>query len=250
MLRAIVCDDERPALDLVVAMLEETGEVEIVAARQCVTEALEIINRGGIDLAVFDVDMPQLSGVDAARAISIDPKPLLVFATAHAEYAVDAFDIDAIDYILKPVEQARVNHAVEKAVRLHRTIGHASDGGAISAPASGAGSLPNDLLQLRDGNRFYVVPLDDIIWIEAGGDYSLIHTGEGEIVVRRTLSSLEGSLPDERFLRVHRSYIIGRAHVREVRRMAKGEAEIHLSADIVVRSGRSYREAVSSLVSG
>jgi len=231
-------------------MVGECGGGGAAAPRQCVTEALEIINRGGIDLAVFDIDMPQLSGVDAARAISVDPKPLLVFATAHAEYAVDAFDIDAIDYILKPVEQARVSHAVEKAVRLHRSIGHASHGGVISAPDSGAGKLPNDVLQLRDGSRYYVVPLDAIIWIEAGGDYSLIHTGEGEIVVRRTLSSLEGSLPAERFLRVHRSYIIARAHVREVRRMTKGEAEIHLSADITVRSGRSYREAVAGLVSG
>jgi two-component system, LytTR family, response regulator len=250
MLKTVVCDDERPALELAVAMLEETGEVEIAAACQCINEALEIINRGGIDLAVFDIDMPQISGVDAARAISVDPKPLLVFATAHAEYAVDAFDIDAIDYILKPIEQARVRHAVEKAVRLHRTIGHASDGDAISAPAPGTGSAPAHALQLRDGNRFYVVPLADIVWIEAGGDYSLIHTADSEIVVRRTLSSLAASLPPDRFLRVHRSYIIGRAHVREVRRLPKGEAEIHLVTDVTLRSGRSYREAVAGLIAG
>lgn len=248
MLKAIVCDDERPALDLAVSMFRETGEIEIVADCQSVSEALELINRGGIDLAVFDIEMPGLTGVGAARAISVDPKPLLIFATAHAEYAVDAFDIDAIDYILKPIERSRVQQAVDKAVRLHKIIGHASDGGAISAPAPRMDGASRDVLQLRDGNRFYVVPLGDIVWIEAGGDYSLIHTCEGEIVVRRTLSSLENSLPAEGFLRVHRSYIVARGHVREVRRLAKGEAEIHLSSDVTVRSSRTYREAVSGLV--
>ncbi len=250
MLKAIVCDDERPALDLAVSMFRETGEIEIVADCQSVSEALEIINHGGIDLAVFDIEMPGLTGVGAARAICVEPKPLLIFATAHAEYAVDAFDIDAIDYILKPIEQSRVRQAVDKAVRLHKTIGHASDGGAISAPAPGVDGTRTGVLQLRDGNRYYVVPLGDIVWIEAGGDYSLIHTCDGEIVVRRTLSSLENSLPAEGFLRVHRSYIVARRHVREVRRLAKGEAEIHLSGEVTVRSSRSYRDVVSGLVAG
>lgn len=250
MLKAIICDDERPALDLAASMFQETGEIEIVAECQSVSNALEIINHGGIELAVFDIEMPGLTGVGAARAITVEPKPLLIFATAHAEYAVDAFDIDAIDYLLKPIEPLRVRQAVDKAVRLNHTIGRASDGGAISAPAPAMGGAKTGVLQLRDGNRFHVVPLGDIVWVEAGGDYSLIHTCEGEIVVRRTLSSLENSLPAEGFLRVHRSSIVGRQHVREVRRLAKGEAEIHLSGEVTVRSSRSYREAVSGLVAG
>ncbi len=250
MLKTVVCDDERPALELLVAMLEETGAVEIVAALQSVTEAIAVIDQGGIDLVVLDIDMPGMSGVDAARSLRVDPMPLLVFATAHPEYAVDAFDIDAIDYILKPIEKARVRHAVEKAVRLDRSIRKATGDRAVAAPALEGVERKPDLLQVRDGSRYYVVALGDIVWIEAGGDYSLIHTQTSEIVIRRTLSSLEESLPEDRFLRVHRSFIVGKEHVRQVRRMPKGEAEIHLTGSVTVRSSRSYRDAVTKGIIG
>ena len=248
MLKAVVCDDETPALDLMAEMLEATGKIDVVAACQSVNEALAIINRGGIDLVVLDVEMPERTGVEAAGAITVEPKPLLIFATAHAEYAVDAFGIDAIDYILKPVEQSRVRQAVDKAERLQRLISTATQGDTVAASEPEGLERDRDLLQLRDGGRFYVVPMNDIVWVEAGGDYSLIHTATSEIVIRRTLSSLEHALPGDRFLRVHRSGIVGLVHIREVRRLPKGEAEIRLTGDVTVRSSRSYRDAISSLI--
>ncbi len=250
MLRTIVCDDERPALELIVAMLARTGKVEIVGAFQAVEQALCAINRGGIDLAVLDVEMPGLSGVEAAQAIRVEPRPLVVFATAHPEYALDAFGIDAIDYLLKPLDTARVCHAVDKAVRLLGIIRNREASPPSRPVAPAAEPTSPDELRFQDAGRFYVLPLREIIWIEAAGDYSLIHMVQSELAVRRTLSSLEESLPMGRFQRVHRSSIVATGCIRQIRRLAKGEAEIVLSGGVTVRSSRSYREAVDRLTAG
>lgn len=249
MLNTVICDDETPALELLTEMLEDTGEVRIAAACQSVSQALTRVAQGGIDLLVLDIEMPGLTGVEAARSISVEPKPLLVFATAHPEYAADAFGIDAIDYLLKPFDVARVRHAVDKARRLHsliRQAGEHGDGaGEALSPVADANTL-----RLQDGARHHVVPLAEIIWIEAAGDYSLIHRTNADLAVRRKISSLENDLPTDRFRRIHRSAIIALDHIREVRRLAKGEAEFRLSSGGLVRSSRGYKDAVASLLTG
>lgn len=246
MLRTIVCDDERPALELMSELLIETGHVEIVAACQTPLEAIASINAGGVDLAVMDVEMPGMSGVDAFGQITISPKPLLLFATAHPEYAVEAFGIDAIDYILKPFDRLRVQKAVERALRFHRLIVESESEGEAEH-ASGREAGLETALRIRDGGRIFVIPHAEVIWIEAAGDYSLIHSIGRESVIRKTISSLESELPADRFVRVHRSAIICRDHVREVRLLTKGEAILRLTGDVTVRSSRSFKAAVTGL---
>jgi len=247
MLKTVVCDDEPPALELMAELLEATGMVSIETASGSVGEALDRINCGGIDLVVLDVEMPELSGVEAYGHIRVDPKPLLVFATAHPDYAVDAFGIDAIDYILKPLEAGRVRKAVEKATRLHGLIRDAT----MDAAAAFSDPDPrphDDTLRIRDAGRVYLIPFADMIWIEAAGDYSLLHTRDRQTVIRRTMSSLEAELPGESFVRVHRSAIVAKAHIREIRMLAKGEAEIFLDGAGVVKSSRTYRDTVRALI--
>lgn len=247
MLKTLVCDDELPALELLTEMLEDTVAVEIVAAYLSVNDAVRRINEGGIDLAFLDVEMPDLTGVEAAQLIRVEPKPLLVFATAHPEYAVDAFGIDAIDYILKPFDQARVRRSVEKAVRLKRII---VEGVASTLPAAEDEDRGDatDTLKIRDAGRFYIIPHDDIVWIEAAGDYSLIHRSDGEVAIRRTITSLDSELPQTRFRRVHRSCIISIDHIEEIRRLSKGEANILLRGDVVVKASRSFRDVIDQLI--
>jgi two-component system, LytTR family, response regulator len=247
MLKTVVCDDEPPALELMTGLLEATGMVSIEAASGSVRAVLDLINRGGIDLLVLDVEMPELSGVEAYGHITVDPKPLLVFATAHPDYAVDAFGIDAIDYILKPLEAGRVRKAVEKAARLHGLIRDAT----MEAPAAFVQTDPkphDNTLRIRDAGRVYLIPFADMIWIEAAGDYSLLHTHERQTVIRRTMSSLEAELPGDAFVRVHRSAIVSKSRIREIRMLAKGEAEILLDGAGVVRSSRTYRDTVRALI--
>lgn len=249
MLRTVICDDEPPALELARTMLEATGKVEIVAACASVREALAIVNAGGVDLFVLDIDMPELTGVEAARALDVEPKPLLVFATAHPEYAVEAFGIDAIDYILKPLDPERVRRALEKTERLAGLIRHTRSAPPEAAVPEDRPVAP-DCLRVRDGSRFFVFAHADIVWIEAAGDYSLVHRADSEIAVRSAISALESELPGQSFVRVHRSAIVSRAHIVEIRRLAKGEAEIRLDSGHTVRSSRRYRDVVGRIMAG
>lgn len=245
MLNVVVCDDELPALELMSSLLRETGAVEIAAACQSVGDALEVINRGSIDLVVFDIEMPQLSGVEAYGQVTASPRPLVVFATAHPEYAIDAFGVDAIDYILKPFNLGRVRKAVDKALRLRRLISERESGRPIAA----SDIAPDDMagiLKVKDGGKFYFVPHKDIIWIEAAGDYSLLHMTGQELTIRVSLKTLETELPSL-FVRVHRSAIISVAHIREISLLPKGEALIDLGKNAKVRASRSYREIVHGL---
>lgn len=247
MLRAIVCDDEQPAIDLVSDFLEQSDQVNLVARCRSAVDALAIIDRGDIDLVFFDVEMPELTGVAAAAQISVEPKPLLVFVTAHPEYAVEAFGIDAIDYVLKPVRRDRLFKAVEKAVRMTRLI-EESRNRTVPAKHLDYPSETDDVIKIQDAGSFHFLPLKDILWIEAAGDYSLLHNTGTEIAVRRTITSLETELPSNRFLRIHRSAIISVDHISEIRRLAKGEAELKMGADAWVKSSRSYRDVIAGLI--
>lgn len=242
MLKTVICDDELPALDLMKELLEETRRVAVVAACQSVMEALEVINQGGIDLAVFDIEMPDLSGVEASQRIKVEPKPLLIFATAHSEYAVDAFGVDAIDYLMKPLELDRVAKAIDKAIRMRSLIATVEEEKSSPDPYDRSG-----MLQVRDAGTVYFIPYNDVQLIEAAGDYSLVHTPDKEYALRTTIRSLEDKLPAGLFVRVHRSTIVAAQHVREVRMLAKGEAQITLSNGQLVKASRSYREAVRQL---
>lgn len=249
MIRTVVCDDEAPALELIETMLRETGLVTVEGAYRSVHEAIARINAGGIDLAVLDVEMPELSGVHASAHITADPKPLLVFATAHPEYAVEAFGIDAIDYILKPFDGQRVLKAVEKAVRMRRLISETEGEVSRAAEAPAPPETPG-MLRIGDAGRYYFIPASDVIWIEAAGDYSLLHTASREAAIRRAIKNLESELPADKFVRVHRSVIVAVTHIREIRMLQKGEAQITLTNDVSVRTSRTYRDAVQALIAG
>jgi len=244
MLKTIICDDEPPALDLLADMLSENSEIDLVGTFLSAAEALTSINAGGIDLAFFDVEMPELSGVEAVTKITVDPKPLLIFATAHPEYAVDAFGIDAIDFVLKPFDEPRIAKAIQKASRMLALI-HSANEHADEPLESGE---RKGVLKVKDGGSFHFVPLETILWIEAAGDYSVIHHNGRELAIRKTLSSLQEELDGRQFCRVHRSSIVSKSHVASVKRLAKGETEISLDNGVVVKSSRSYSDAVASLL--
>ncbi|MCQ8184727.1 LytR/AlgR family response regulator transcription factor [Parvularcula maris] len=247
MLKTVICDDEPPALELMRDLLIATGEIEVVAAVQSIDEAAAVIDRGGVDLTVFDVEMPGRSGVEAYRRLTAEPKPLLIFATAHPEYALEAFDVDAIDFLLKPLDQERVGRAVEKALRLHRVIGGPSKALAVYPPESQDRAANVPTISVRDGGRTYVLRFEEIGWIEAAGDYCLLHTKDREYAVRRPMNRLQNELPADLFIRVHRSAIVSAAWVREIHPMTKGEARIVLESGAEVKSSRTYRDGVKTL---
>lgn len=241
MLHCVVCDDELPALELMRSMLEEIGEVTIGGAFQAVGDAMAYVERGSVDLLVMDVEMPGMTGIEAFKSLSLDPKPLLILATAHPEYALDAFDVDAIDFLVKPFDADRVAKAVEKASRLHRLIS-ASKPERV-APSEGEGGS----LAIKNGSSVFLIPHGEIQWIEAAGDYSLVHTADREHAMRSTVTALESQLPPEQFVRVHRSSIVNVAAVDAVRTLPKGDAVLHLKSGREVKASRSYRDAVRTI---
>lgn len=270
-LRVLIADDEplirlgiRRALELM-AGVAVTGECGTVA------EAIAAIERDAPDLVVIDVQMPGGTGLDVVRALGPSRMPAVVFVTAFDAYAVQAFEINAVDYVLKPFDPERLQQAVDRArTRLEAAGGAdaralsdrlqallaAHDGSAqpSRAPAEVAGSAPAgqeppvDRLVVRSAERFDLVPVDSIDWIEAADNYVRLHCGRARHVLGETLTSLERRLDPRRFLRIHRSRMVNRSRVVAVHVLLGGTYELELRDGTRVSSGRNYRDTVQKLL--
>jgi DNA-binding LytR/AlgR family response regulator len=199
-LRILVVDDERPVLDELAYLLERDERIEEVTCAGSGTEALRLLRERDVDAVFLDVAMPGLSGLELAAVLArFRTPPQLVFVTAHAEHAVDAFDLRAVDYLLKPVREERLREAVRRIV----------DGGA-TAPR-------DDTIAVELGGVTRLVSRSQVSFVEAQGDYSRLHTATGSHLVRLPISSLEERWRDTGFIRIHRSLLISLPHVEEIR---------------------------------
>jgi DNA-binding LytR/AlgR family response regulator len=198
-LRVVVVDDERPALDELTFLLGRDRRVAAVTACDSSTEALRVLREEPVDAVFVDIAMPGLTGLELAEALARLPEPPpVVFVTAHSEHAVDAFDLQAVDYVLKPVREERLREAVR---RIHE---HGSTSQEETIP-----------VELGGVTRF--VSRSEVRYVEAQGDYARLHTATGSHLVRLPLSALEERWTGAGFLRIHRSLLVGLAHVDEVR---------------------------------
>jgi DNA-binding LytR/AlgR family response regulator len=199
-LKILVVDDERPVLDELAYLLELDERIEEVTCAGSGTEALRLLRERDVDAVFLDIAMPGLSGLELAAVLArFRTPPQLVFVTAHAEHAVDAFDLRAVDYLLKPVREERLREAVRRIV----------DGGA-TAPR-------DDTIAVELGGVTRLVSRSQVSFVEAQGDYSRLHTATGSHLVRLPISSLEERWRDTGFIRIHRSLLISLPHVEEIR---------------------------------
>ena len=197
----LVIDDERPALDELVYLLGQDPRVGTVRGCDSATEALRVLQESDVDAIFLDVQMPGLSGLDLAQVLSrFRAPPPVVFVTAHEEHAVAAFELRAVDYVLKPVRAERLAEAVRRVVE----SGGATAGEDVRIPVERGGVT-----------RF--VDRADITHVEAQGDYARLHTAEGSHLVRTPLTSLAEQWADAGFVRIHRSVLVALPHVRELR---------------------------------
>ena len=200
-LRVLVIDDERPALDELTFLLERDPRVGDVLACDSAAEALRLLRDRDVDAIFLDIQMPGLNGLDLAQVLArFKSPPPIVFVTAHEEHAVEAFDLHAVDYVLKPVREERLAEAVRRVV---------SPGGKIP---SGDAQIP---VELGGVTRF--IARSDVTHVEAQGDYARLHTAEGSHLVRTPLSALATEWADAGFVRIHRSVLVSLAHVGELR---------------------------------
>ena len=218
-LKVLVIDDERPALDELSWLLSQDPRVHDVLTCDSATEALRLLQDLEVDAIFLDVQMPGLTGLELAQVLArFKTPPPIVFVTAHEEHAVDAFELRAVDYVLKPVRPERLAEAVRRVVE-----------GAGHAPAGDDEQIP-----VERGGVTRFLNRSDIRYVEAQGDYARLHTADGSHLLRRPLTQLEEEWGPAGFVRIHRSLLVALAHVDEVR-MEGGRCTVVVGdADLVV----------------
>jgi two-component system LytT family response regulator len=249
-LRVLVVDDEPLARRGVVARLAR--DPEVVIAGECASgrEAVAFLDRHGesVDLIFLDVQMPGLDGFAVIDRIGVDRMPIVVFLTAHDEHALRAFEAQALDYLLKPVDDERFAQALARARhRVHeRTLARAA---GRTVPDQPAPETPVRLA-IRDRGRVILIDDHDVDWVEADGDYVRLHVGGKRHLVRETMTAMESRLGKDRFVRIHRSAIVNVSRVRELLPHTNREYVIVLQDGTRLKLSRSFRERVEALLRG
>lgn len=248
-LRVVVADDEPIALRGLRRLLAAMPGVEVVAECGNGREAVAAIQARRPDLAVLDVQMPELDGIGVVQALAPGELPGIVFVTAYDRYAVAAFDLHAIDYVLKPVRADRFRTALARARQRLAAERRDELAGRLGRLLEDLGSARggSDRFLVRSGKRAYFVPLSDIEWLEAADNYVRLHAGGRHHVIRETMKHLEEWLP-KRFVRVHRSAIVNLDRVGEMRPLPSGDWTLLMTGGATVTLSRGYRAAFEERV--
>ena len=220
-LRTLVADDEPLSRAELAALVQQHPDLELVATCSDGASAIACLEATTVDLAVLDVEMPGCSGIEVVRTLGSAAPRAVVFATAHPEFAVEAFEVQAIDYLLKPYDAARFAAAVERAQQR----------------LEGAGERAR--LVLRKEGRMEVVAIASLRWVESADQYVHLHTAEGSRLMRESMARMEEALAPHGFLRVHRSAIVPLSGVRELHSLPSGGAELVLEGGERVPVSRS-----------
>jgi two-component system LytT family response regulator len=254
-LRALIVDDEELARRGLRVRLQRAG---VTVVGECVNgaEALDAIQKLAPDLVFLDIKMPEMSGLQVAEAMDSDRLPHVIFVTAFDEFAIQAFDVHALDYILKPIDDDRLAAAL---LRARSAVAHAHDGDfgrrvtrAIASMSSltppGADGLMSDRLLVRATGRIVVVRVGDIDWIEASGDYASLHVEKKTWLVRETIATIAQRYSAHGIVRIHRSTLVNLDRVTELRPMSNGEFIVVLRDGTELKMSRNYRSALDSFV--
>jgi len=245
-LRVLIVDDEAPARAKLRRYLEADDRAEVVGEAANGLEAVERIESLRPELVLLDVQMPGLDGFDVLAALEDGEAPHIVFVTAHDEHAVRAFEVRALDYLLKPVDRGRLRAALGRVIEAGRP-GAAALAVLQDRPASGP-RLERFLV--RERGRLRLVSVDDVDWIGAAGNYVELHVGDHTHLVRGTLNELEIRLPGQRFARVHRSTIVNLDRVRELQPWSHGDLLLVLEGGTELRLSRRYRDRIQGVFGG
>jgi two-component system LytT family response regulator len=247
-LTTVIVDDEPLARERLLSLLSTEPDVEVVAECRDGEEAVAAIADCRPDLVLLDVEMPRMDGFEVIGAIGPDKMPMVIFVTAYDQHAIRAFQVRALDYLLKPFDRERFATALERA----RAQLEAQTTGDLGRRLI---ALMNDLkkeppraerLVVKSGGRLFFLRADEIDWIEAAGNYVRLHVGSRAHLLRETMNTIEGRLDPERFVRIHRSRIVNVEQIQEMQPWLNGEYSILLKSGVRLNLSRGYREKLQN----
>ncbi len=263
-LRTVIVDDEPLARRLLRALLSEIPEVELIAECRNGREAIRITHAMSPDLLIMDIQMPGMSGFDVVKELQSDEMPMVMFCTAYQRYALDAFDLHAVDYLLKPVDGKRLQRGIQRAIARLQLEGETEDHktclvGAIDEIAKKVAGRSNTKnpeqssedalladrkIAIKDHDSTVLIDIDNIDWVDAAGDYMCVHVKGETLIMRSTLKNLMSRLDPDKFKRIHRSTIVNLDRIVKATPLHKGEYILDLICDQQLKVSRNYREAI------
>ncbi|MBP7736305.1 MAG: response regulator transcription factor [Spirochaetes bacterium] len=236
-IRVFIAEDEPYPRKLLLRYIEERSELKFEDFAETGDEALDKINAGAYDLLFIDINMPVLSGIEVVERLT--RLPYVIFTTAYDQYAIKAFELGAIDYILKPFDRERFNKAVDRALSM------------IGKPSSGQRPMGALGLSCRDDRNHHIIPFDEIIYLESQAKHTVVHTTAKDLRIHSLLKDIAGRLPVKNFKRVHKQYIANFDYVSHVKYYSGGQYVIFLDDDekTTIPMGRKYYEDLKDIVS-
>jgi two-component system LytT family response regulator len=265
-IRTILVDDEPLAIQGLELRLQEHEDVEIIDKCSNGREAIRSIKTNKPDLVFLDIQMPGFDGFSVVQGLMEVEPPLFVFVTAYSDHAIRAFEAQAVDYLMKPVEESRLadtldrvrrrmteKRGAEEVEKLKEVLTEVAPEAAEEFEAADSGGEPaanrfEKLINIKDRGQIFRVDVDSIERIDAAGDYMCIYTGDNTLILRETMKDLEKRLDPRRFQRVHRSTIVNLDLVRQVKPHTNGECFLVLDSGASVKVSRSYRDVVARFV--
>jgi len=248
-IRTLIVDDEPLARERLTELLRPEPELELIGECADGVTAVAQIRQLAPDLVFLDVQMPELDGFGVLTQLEEERRPAVVFVTAYDHYALKAFEVHAVDYLLKPFDRERFQTALQRALQRLRGHDSADLTRRLSALLSDLKpeARPTDRIAVKGDGRVVLVKLDDLDWVEAADNYVVLHAGNESHMLRETLTNLEGRLPAAKFLRISRSAIINVERIKELQPLFHGEYVVVLRNGAKVTLSRGYRDKLPQL---
>lgn len=244
--KTIIIDDEAPAREIIKNYLHDYPQFEM--SRECSNgfEALKAINEANPDVVFLDIQMPKISGFEMLELI--DDPPVIIFTTAYDEYAIKAFEVNAADYLLKPFSRERFKTAIEKAL-LHLKDVHRSKEVAEKLVQHREMSTEQiERIVVKSGNNIKIIPVEQILWIEAADDYVMLHTRDGKFLKHKTMSFFEKNLNPLHFVRIHRSHIVKVSAIKQIELLAKDSCQVVLISGVSLPVSKSGYQKLKNIL--
>lgn len=246
MIRVLLVEDEPHARAKLRELIKAESDLEIVGECADGLQALQLVGRVRPDLIFLDIEMPGLNGVELVKSMDPSHAPHIIVTTAYSDHAVWAFDVNVVDYLLKPYDRARFRRALHRArIALREAAGRDP---ALPAPRGRAAPQTEDTLKMKVGTRIKFIATARIRYMQAQGDYLLVNTVDEEFLVRERIKNMEDLLDNAMFRRIHRSVLVNLNYVKEMKARMHGDYEFTMQGGAVFHSSASYRDTVRAMV--